>query len=105
MRPVPAPEARATQKLLLSILAILEMSMLKKLVPAILGAMLIASPVIGVTTATAAAAQTTPAKMAHHKAVKHKAAAHHAMKKHSTKHSAKHVAKHHAAKKKAKKAA
>ncbi len=74
--------------------------MLKKLVPAVLGAMLIASPVIGVT-AAAAAPQTTPAKTVHHKAAaKHKTAAHHATKKHS----AKHVAKHHAAKKKAKKA-
>jgi len=79
--------------------------MLKKLVPAVLGALLIASPVIGVTTA-AAAPQTTPAKMAHHKTVKHKAT-HHAMKKHTMKHTTKHVAKakHHMAKKKAKKPA
>jgi hypothetical protein len=56
------------------------MSMLKKLVPAALGALLLASPVIAVTTASAATQPET--KMAHHKVVKHKMAAHHAMKKH-----------------------
>ncbi len=82
--------------------------MLKKLVPAVLGAMLIASPVIGVATAAAAPQATPPAKVVNHKAAvkhkvaaKHKAAAHHAMKKHS----AKHVAKHHVVKKKVKKPA
>jgi len=103
MRAVPAPEARPTRNQLLSILVyFLEMSMLKKLVPAVFGAMLIASPVIGVTTAAAAAPQaaaTAPAAPA--KAEHHKAAKHHAMK-HSMKH---HMAKHHAAKKKAKKPA
>jgi len=54
--------------------------MLKKLVPAVLGAMLMASPVIAVTTASAA--DQPPAKAAPHKAMKHKMAAHHAMKKH-----------------------
>jgi len=67
--------------------------MLKKLVPAVLGALLMASPVIAVTTASAAA-QTTQVK-AHHKVVKHKMAAHHVMKKHHV------VKKHWKAKKKA----
>ncbi|MGH8294151.1 MAG: hypothetical protein ACRETZ_01405 [Steroidobacteraceae bacterium] len=58
--------------------------MLKKLVPAVLGALLIASPVIAVTTASAAA-QATPMKT-HHKVVKHKMAAHHTMKHHVVKH-------------------
>jgi hypothetical protein len=67
--------------------------MLKKLVPAVLGALLIASPVIGVTTAMAAPAT----KTAHHKVVKHKMA-HHMAKKHAMKHK---VVKHHPMKKKA----
>jgi hypothetical protein len=65
---------------LLSILAILEKSMVKKLVPAVLGALLVASPVIGITTAVAApqgAASTGNMKSdssmkSHHKAAKHK---------------------------------
>lgn len=65
--------------------------MLKKLVPAVLGALLLASPIIGVT--TAAAADQPAAKTAHHKVVKHKMAAHHVMKKH-------HVVKKHWKKKK-----
>jgi hypothetical protein len=67
------------------------MSMLKKLVPAVLGALLMASPVIAVTTASAA--DQAPAKAAHHKAMKHKMAAHHAMMKHHA------MKKHHVAKK------
>ena len=56
--------------------------MLKKLLPAVLGALLIGSPVIAVTTATAApqAAQTAPMK-SHHKATKQKMASHHKMAK------------------------
>jgi hypothetical protein len=56
------------------------MSMLKKLLPAVLGALLVASPVIAVTTAAAQGAmatQTAPMK-SHHKAAKHKKASHHA---------------------------
>jgi hypothetical protein len=68
--------------------------MLKKLVPAVLGALLMASPVIAVTTASAAPV----AKTAKHKVVKHKMAAHHMMKKH-------HVMKKHWVKKKAPKKA
>lgn len=59
--------------------------MLKKLLPAIFGALLIASPVIAVTTAAAAdapQAQTSTMK-SHHKAAKHHKASHHA--KHSKK--------------------
>jgi len=72
--------------------------MLKKLVPAMLGALLIASPVLVVATAAAAdQAQTSTMKahhkamahhktMSHHKAMKHhKTASHHMMKKHTTK--------------------
>jgi hypothetical protein len=70
--------------------------MLKKLVPAMLGALLIASPVLMVTTAAAAdQAQTSTMKahhkamshhktMSHHKAMSHhKMASHHMMKKHA----------------------
>ena len=70
--------------------------MLKKLVPAVLGALLMASPVIAVTTASAAAQPV--AKTAHHKVVKHKMAAHHVTTKH-------HVMKKHWTKKKAPKKA
>jgi Spy/CpxP family protein refolding chaperone len=63
--------------------------MLKKLVPAVLGALLVASPVLAVTTA-AAADQAQPSTMkahhkaSHHKAMKHhKMASHHMMKKHA----------------------
>jgi hypothetical protein len=88
MRAVPGLSARANFRLL-SILAILEMSMLKKLVPAVLGALLAASPVLAVTTAAAApqAAASDTGSMksdsmkSHHKASKHKKASHHAMKK------------------------
>jgi hypothetical protein len=71
---------------LLSILAILEMSMLKKLLPAILGALLVASPVIAVTTAAAApqAASSGSMKSTHHKSM-HKKSSHHSMKKHAKK--------------------
>jgi hypothetical protein len=87
MRPVPVPKSPGDFTLL-SILAILEMSMLKKLVPAVLGALLVASPVIGVTTAVAApqaAAATGSMKSdssmkSHHKAAKKKSS-HHAKKK------------------------
>jgi hypothetical protein len=68
----------------------LEISMLKKLVPAILGALLIAGPVLTVTTAAAAQAQTSTMK-SHHKVTKkkttkawHKKSSHHMMKKHAT---------------------
>jgi hypothetical protein len=74
------------------------MSMLKKLVPGVLGALLIASPVLTVTTAAAAdqaaTTQTAPMKsemkshhkaMKHHMAVKHHKAVKHHMKKHSKK--------------------
>jgi Ni/Co efflux regulator RcnB len=60
--------------------------MLKTLVPAVLGALLIASPVVAVTTAAAAdQAQTSTMKahhkaMSHHKAMKHHKASHHMMK-------------------------
>lgn len=76
--------------------------MLKKLVPAVLGALLMASPVIAVTTASAAPQPV--AKTAHHKVVKHKMAVHHVMKKHHMmkKH---HVMKKHWTKKAPKKAA
>jgi len=63
--------------------------MLKKLVPAVLGALLVASPVIGVTTAVAspqAAASTGGMKsdsMKSHKSMKHKKSSHKA--KHSKK--------------------
>jgi hypothetical protein len=68
--------------------------MLKKLVPAVLGALLIASPVLTVTTAAAAqadqgTAKTAPMKSSHHKMAKHHKASHHMMKKHSKKAKAK----------------
>jgi Ni/Co efflux regulator RcnB len=59
------------------------MSMLKKLLPAILGALLVASPVIAITTAAAAPQAQTSTMKSHHKATKHKKASHHA--KHSKK--------------------
>jgi Ni/Co efflux regulator RcnB len=63
--------------------------MLKKLVPAVLGALLVASPVLAVTTAAAADQAQTSTMKAHHKASHHKAmkhhkmASHHMMKKHA----------------------
>ena len=66
--------------------------MLKKLVPAMLGALLMASPVIAVTAASAAPQPV--AKTTKHKVVRHKMAAHHAMTKH-------HVMRRHWTKKKA----
>jgi hypothetical protein len=69
--------------------------MLKKLVPAVLGALLIAGPVLTMTTAAAAPQAQTSTMKSHHKAM-HKKSSHHTMKKHSMKHSMK---KHSAAKK------
>jgi Ni/Co efflux regulator RcnB len=63
--------------------------MLKKLVPAVLGALLVASPVLAVTTAAAADQAQTSTMKAHHKASHkkamkhHKMASHHMMKKHA----------------------
>jgi hypothetical protein len=91
MRAVPVPERPGESRLLSILSPILEMSMLKKLVPAVLGALLIASPVIAVTTAAAApqAAAASSGSMksdsmkSTHKAAKHKKSSHHA--KHSKK--------------------
>ena len=106
MRAVPVPERPGESRLLSILSPILEMSMLKKLVPAVLGALLIASPVIAVTTAAAApqAAAASSGSMksdsmksdsmksgskksgsmkSTHKAAKHKKSWHHA--KHSKK--------------------
>lgn len=55
--------------------------MLKKLVPAVFGALLIAGPVLTVTTATAAPQST--AMKSHHKAMKHHKKSSHHMMKHS----------------------
>jgi hypothetical protein len=96
MRPVPVPERPADSDTALNP-RYLEMSMLKKLVPAVLGALLVASPVIGVTTAVAApqaAASTGGMKSdssmksdsgmkSHKKSMKHKKSSHKA--KHSKK--------------------
>ncbi|MGA7540457.1 MAG: hypothetical protein WBW93_17000 [Steroidobacteraceae bacterium] len=69
--------------------------MLKKLVPAMLGALLIASPVLMVTTAAAADQAQTSTMKPEHKAMSHKAMSHKAMKHHK-------MASHHTMKKHAK---